>query len=155
MHIDVPKQTIQVCVCVDRAQRQEREVMLKLKEVVDRQRDELRAKVQQIATISKEVEAVRRHRHTRNAPCGLLHKTIAFLSHVRLTRSRSEGFREGRGLKNPTGVLDNLCEWKHGLDHSELSGMLELNFSLSVAEKKPSVLLTFSMTKFKKIKKKF
>lgn len=34
--------------------------MLKLKEVVDRQRDELRAKVQEIGTISKEVEAVRR-----------------------------------------------------------------------------------------------
>lgn len=54
-----------VCVCVrvrasaDRVQRQEREVMLKLKEVVDRQRDDLRAKVQQITTISKEVEAVR------------------------------------------------------------------------------------------------
>lgn len=50
-----------VCVCADRVQRQEREVMLKLKEVVDRQRDELRAKVQEITTISKEVEAVRRH----------------------------------------------------------------------------------------------
>ncbi|KAM9358914.1 RILP-like protein 1 [Symphorus nematophorus] len=42
----------------DRVQRQEREVMLKLKEVVDKQRDELRAKVQEIATISKEVEAL-------------------------------------------------------------------------------------------------
>lgn len=52
-----------VCACVDRTQRQEREVMLKLKEVVDRQRDELRAKVQQIGSISKEVEAVRR-RHS-------------------------------------------------------------------------------------------
>lgn len=39
--------------------------MLKLKEVVDRQRDELRAKVQEITTISKEVEAVRRHKHQR------------------------------------------------------------------------------------------
>ena len=54
-----------VCVCVcaracaDRVQRQEREVMLKLKEVVDRQRDELRAKVQQLTTVAKEVEAVR------------------------------------------------------------------------------------------------
>lgn len=48
-----------VCVCADRVQRQEREVMLKLKEVVDRQRDELRAKVQQLTTVSKEVEAVR------------------------------------------------------------------------------------------------
>lgn len=47
--------------CADRVQRQEREVMLKLKEVVDRQRDELRAKAQEITTISKEVEAVRRH----------------------------------------------------------------------------------------------
>ncbi|XP_007563144.1 RILP-like protein 1 [Poecilia latipinna] len=42
----------------DRAQRQEREVMLKLKGVVDKQRDELRAKVQEIATVSKEVEAL-------------------------------------------------------------------------------------------------
>ncbi|XP_022066453.1 RILP-like protein 1 [Acanthochromis polyacanthus] len=42
----------------DRVQRQEREVMLKLKEVVDKQRDELRAKVQEIATITKEVEAL-------------------------------------------------------------------------------------------------
>ncbi|CAN9511608.1 unnamed protein product [Ophioblennius macclurei] len=42
----------------DRVQRQEREVMLKLKDVVDKQRDELRAKVQQIGTISKEVEAL-------------------------------------------------------------------------------------------------
>lgn len=48
-----------MCVSADRVQRQEREVMLKLKEVVDRQRDDLRAKVQQITTISKEVEAVR------------------------------------------------------------------------------------------------
>ncbi|XP_051966137.1 RILP-like protein 1 [Xyrauchen texanus] len=42
----------------DQTQRQEREVMLKLKEVVDKQRDELRAKVQEISTMSKEVEAL-------------------------------------------------------------------------------------------------
>lgn len=42
----------------DRTQRQEREVMLKLKEVVDKQRDELRAKVQEISSMSNEVEAV-------------------------------------------------------------------------------------------------
>ncbi|KAM4743396.1 rab-interacting lysosomal protein [Anableps anableps] len=42
----------------DRTQKQEREVMLKLKGVVDKQRDELRAKVQEIATVSKEVEAL-------------------------------------------------------------------------------------------------
>ncbi|XP_008423824.1 RILP-like protein 1 [Poecilia reticulata] len=42
----------------DRTQRQEREVMLKLKGVVDKQRDELRAKVQEITTVSKEVEAL-------------------------------------------------------------------------------------------------
>lgn len=59
--------SVSVCVCVcmvDRVQRQEREVMLKLKQVVDKQRDELRAKVQETTTISKEVEAVRRQRHT-------------------------------------------------------------------------------------------
>ncbi|KAK2831562.1 hypothetical protein Q7C36_016648 [Tachysurus vachellii] len=42
----------------DHTQRQEREVMLKLKEVVDKQRDELRAKVQEISKMSKEVEAL-------------------------------------------------------------------------------------------------
>lgn len=42
----------------DRVQRQEREVMLKLKEVVDKQRDDLRAKTQEITTITKEVEAL-------------------------------------------------------------------------------------------------
>uniref|UniRef100_A0A673J0S1 RILP-like protein 2 n=1 Tax=Sinocyclocheilus rhinocerous TaxID=307959 RepID=A0A673J0S1_9TELE len=42
----------------DRTQRQEREVMLKLKEVVDKQRDELRAKGQEISSMSKEVEAL-------------------------------------------------------------------------------------------------
>lgn len=59
--VNITFQFTRVCVCVsaDRVQRQEREVMLKLKEVVDRQRDDLRAKVQQITTISKEVEAVR------------------------------------------------------------------------------------------------
>lgn len=42
----------------DQTQRQEREVMLKLKEVVDKQRDELRAKVQETSRMSKEVEAL-------------------------------------------------------------------------------------------------
>ncbi|XP_030599412.1 RILP-like protein 1 [Archocentrus centrarchus] len=42
----------------DRVQRQEREVMLKLKEVVDKQRDDLRAKSQEITTHTKEVEAL-------------------------------------------------------------------------------------------------
>lgn len=39
--------------------------MLKLKEVVDKQRDELRAKVQEISKMSKEVEAVWQPIHTR------------------------------------------------------------------------------------------
>ncbi|KPP75916.1 hypothetical protein Z043_104798 [Scleropages formosus] len=43
----------------DRAQRQEREVMLKLKAVVDKQRDEIRAKTLELSSLSKEVEAVR------------------------------------------------------------------------------------------------
>lgn len=42
----------------DRVHRQEHEVMLKLKEVVDKQRDDLRAKSQEITTITKEVEAL-------------------------------------------------------------------------------------------------
>ncbi|XP_066551683.1 RILP-like protein 1 [Amia ocellicauda] len=42
----------------DQAQRQERELMLKLKAVVDKQRDEIRAKVQEISSRTKEVEAL-------------------------------------------------------------------------------------------------
>ncbi|KAL4647172.1 RILP-like protein 1 isoform X1 [Arapaima gigas] len=42
----------------DRAQRQEREVMLKLKAIVDKQRDEIRAKSQELSNASKEVEAL-------------------------------------------------------------------------------------------------
>ncbi|KAI1893317.1 hypothetical protein AGOR_G00122480 [Albula goreensis] len=42
----------------DQVQRQEREVMLKLKEVVDKQRDEIRAKVLENSSLSKEVEAL-------------------------------------------------------------------------------------------------
>ncbi|XP_018603864.2 RILP-like protein 1 isoform X2 [Scleropages formosus] len=42
----------------DRAQRQEREVMLKLKAVVDKQRDEIRAKTLELSSLSKEVEAL-------------------------------------------------------------------------------------------------
>lgn len=38
--------------------------MRKLKEVVDKQRDELRAKVLEISTMSKEVEAVCQQTHT-------------------------------------------------------------------------------------------
>ncbi len=69
-----------MCVCVwvyaDRVQRQEREVMLKLKEVVDKQRDELRAKVQEITTISKEVEAVRRHSQKFKCSSAYAHRYI-------------------------------------------------------------------------------
>uniref|UniRef100_A0A3B5M118 RILP-like protein 2 n=1 Tax=Xiphophorus couchianus TaxID=32473 RepID=A0A3B5M118_9TELE len=53
-----PPLNIMCLLFLDRTQRQEREVMLKLKGVVDKQRDELRAKVQEIATVSKEVEAL-------------------------------------------------------------------------------------------------
>ena len=73
-----------VCVCVlDRAQRQEREVMLKLKSVVDKQRDELRAKVQEIATLSNEVEAVSTHTvNTRMYECTDPDKPIFALYHL-------------------------------------------------------------------------
>ncbi|XP_038829345.1 rab-interacting lysosomal protein-like [Salvelinus namaycush] len=61
LHLQTENQELQSCLRGNHAQevqRQEREVMLKLKEVVDKQRDELRAKVQQIASMSKEVEAL-------------------------------------------------------------------------------------------------
>lgn len=59
--------------------------MLKLKEVVDRQRDELRAKVQEIGTISKEVEAVRRHRQPEHHDSST--ESMVFISHVLLRKS--------------------------------------------------------------------
>lgn len=57
--------------------------MLKLKGVVDKQRDELRAKVQEISTISKEVEAVRRHKHKRMAILLLPMHSDTFTSKVK------------------------------------------------------------------------
>lgn len=57
--------TVFYLVSSDRTQRQEREVMLKLKDVVDKQRDELRAKVLEISKMSKEVEAVWQQTHTQ------------------------------------------------------------------------------------------
>lgn len=67
-----PPLNIMCLLFLDRTQRQEREVMLKLKGVVDKQRDELRAKVQEIATVSKEVEAVRKHRNSHACTIELL-----------------------------------------------------------------------------------
>ncbi|KAK6295886.1 hypothetical protein J4Q44_G00335990 [Coregonus suidteri] len=66
LHLQTENQELQSCLRgnhaqEDRVQRQEREVMLKLKVVVDKQRDELRAKVQQIASVTKEVEALQEH----------------------------------------------------------------------------------------------
>ena len=62
--------------------------MLKLKEVVDKQRDEIRAKALEISSVSKEVEAVRffslflplffRHTHTHT----LSHEHSHFLTYI-------------------------------------------------------------------------
>lgn len=42
----------------------ERQVMKKLKEVVDKQRDEIRAKDRELTLKNEDIEAVRRHTHS-------------------------------------------------------------------------------------------
>lgn len=56
------------CLVSDSTARKEREVMLRLKEVVDRQRDELRAQAHEIVCKSRDTEAVRA-RELRGVVC--------------------------------------------------------------------------------------
>lgn len=91
----------------DRAQRQEREVMLKLKEVVDRQRDELRAKVQEITTISKEVEALQEQLDRfMKMNAELRHKQNVLQAQLKSTVERKADMEAD--LKEKTKEIENL-----------------------------------------------
>lgn len=91
----------------DRVQRQEREVMLKLKAVVDKQRDELRAKVQEISTISKEVEALQEQLERFMKMNGeLRHKQNVMQAQLKSTVERKADMEAD--LKEKNKEIDNL-----------------------------------------------
>eukprot|EP00064_Thunnus_orientalis_P006168 superscaffoldBa00000629_g6184 len=91
----------------DRVQRQEREVMLKLKEVVDKQRDELRAKVQEISTISKEVEALQEQLDRfMKMNAELRHKQNVLQAQLKSTVERKADMEAD--LKEKTKEIENL-----------------------------------------------
>ncbi|CAK6974310.1 RILP-like protein 1 isoform X2 [Scomber scombrus] len=91
----------------DRVQRQEREVMLKLKEVVDKQRDELRAKVQEITTISKEVEALQEQLDRfMKMNAELRHKQNVMQAQLKSTVERKADMEAD--LKEKTKEIENL-----------------------------------------------
>lgn len=91
----------------DRVQRQEREVMLKLKAVVDKQRDELRAKVQEISTISKEVEALQEQlERFMKMNAELRHKQNVMQAQLKSTVERKADMEAD--LKEKTKEIENL-----------------------------------------------
>uniref|UniRef100_H3CCS3 Rab interacting lysosomal protein n=1 Tax=Tetraodon nigroviridis TaxID=99883 RepID=H3CCS3_TETNG len=90
----------------DRVQRQEREVMLKLKEVVDRQRDELRAKVQQLTTVSKEVEALQEQLERFMKMHGVRHKQDVLQAQLRSSVERKADMEAD--LKEKTKAIERL-----------------------------------------------
>nr|XP_020455833.1 rab-interacting lysosomal protein-like isoform X2 [Monopterus albus] len=91
----------------DRVQRQEREVMLKLKQVVDKQRDDLRAKVQEITTISKEVEALQEQLDRfMKMNAELRHKQNVLQAQLKSTVERKTDMEAD--LKEKTKEIENL-----------------------------------------------
>ncbi|XP_037328225.2 RILP-like protein 1 isoform X2 [Pungitius pungitius] len=91
----------------DRAQKQEREVMLKLKEVVDKQRDELRAKGQEITTISKEGEALQEQlERFMKMNAELRHKQNVLQAQLKSTVERKADMEAD--LKEKTKEIENL-----------------------------------------------
>ncbi|XP_078102406.1 RILP-like protein 1 isoform X2 [Sander vitreus] len=104
----------------DRVQRQEREVMLKLKEVVDKQRDELRAKVQEITTISKEAEALQEQlERFMKMNAELRHKQNVLQAQLKSTVERKADMEAD--LKEKSKEIENL---QTQLDKTNSNGSL-------------------------------
>uniref|UniRef100_A0A8C6WGM5 RILP-like protein 2 n=1 Tax=Neogobius melanostomus TaxID=47308 RepID=A0A8C6WGM5_9GOBI len=104
--------------------RQEREVMLKLKAVVDKQRDELRAKVQEISTISKEVEALQEQlERFMKMNAELRHKQNVMQAQLKSTVERKADMEAD--LKEKSKEIENLLA---ELNRTNNSG--EFSFSL-------------------------
>ncbi|XP_030296751.1 RILP-like protein 1 [Sparus aurata] len=119
----------------DRVQRQEREVMLKLKEVVDRQRDELRAKVQEISTISKEVEALQEQLDRfMKMNAELRHKQDILQAQLKSTVERKADMEAD--LKEKNKEIENL---QAQLDRTNSNGPASPSQSARVSTKKLAV----------------
>ncbi|XP_074535002.1 RILP-like protein 1 [Halichoeres trimaculatus] len=116
----------------DRVQRQEREVMLKLKEVVDKQRDELRAKVQEITTISKEVEALQEQlERFMKMNAELRHKQNVLQAQLKSTVERKADMEAD--LKEKSKEIENLLAQ---LDRTNSNHPLSLSHAARVSAKK-------------------
>ncbi|KAK5868578.1 hypothetical protein PBY51_009578 [Eleginops maclovinus] len=119
----------------DRVQRQEREVMLKLKEVVDKQRDELRAKVQEITTISKEVEAVQEQlERFMKMNAELRHKQNVLQAQLKSVVERKADMEAD--LKEKTKEIENLLTQ---LDRTNSNSPSSPNQTASVSKKQSTV----------------
>ncbi|XP_042269372.1 RILP-like protein 1 isoform X2 [Thunnus thynnus] len=119
----------------DRVQRQEREVMLKLKEVVDKQRDELRAKVQEISTISKEVEALQEQLDRfMKMNAELRHKQNVLQAQLKSTVERKADMEAD--LKEKTKEIENL---QAQLDRTNSNNPSCLSQTARESKKKSSV----------------
>ncbi|KAL3057298.1 hypothetical protein OYC64_007725 [Pagothenia borchgrevinki] len=119
----------------DRVQRQERDVMLKLKEVVDKQRDELRAKVQQITTISKEVEALQEQlERFMKMNEELRHKQNVLQTQLKSVVERKADMEAD--LKEKTKEIENL---QTQLDRTNSNGPSSRNQTASESKKQSTV----------------
>ncbi|XP_060902443.1 RILP-like protein 1 isoform X1 [Labrus mixtus] len=119
----------------DRVQRQEREVMLKLKEVVDKQRDELRAKVQEITTISKEVEALQEQlERFMKMNAELRHKQNVLQAQLKSTVERKADMEAD--LKEKSKEIENLLAQ---LDRTNSNNPSSLGQSARALTKKQTV----------------
>ncbi|XP_034081257.1 RILP-like protein 1 [Gymnodraco acuticeps] len=119
----------------DRVQRQEREVMLKLKEVVDKQRDELRAKVQEITTISKEVEALQEQlERFMKMNAELRHKQNVLQVQLKSVVERKADMEAD--LKEKTKEIENL---QTQLDITNSNGPSNRNQTASESKKQSTV----------------
>ncbi|KAI9538551.1 hypothetical protein NQZ68_012203 [Dissostichus eleginoides] len=119
----------------DRVQRQEREVMLKLKEVVDKQRDELRAKVQEITTISKEAEALQEQlERFMKMNAELRHKQNVLQAQLKSVVERKADMEAD--LKEKTKEIENL---QTQLDRTNSNGPSSRNQTASQSKKQSTV----------------
>lgn len=119
----------------DRVQRQEREVMLKMKEVVDKQRDELRAKVQEITTISKESEALQEQlERFMKMNAELRHKQNVLQVQLKSVMERKADMEAD--LKEKTKEIENL---QTQLDITNSNGPPNRNQTASESKKQSTV----------------
>ncbi|KAF3847782.1 hypothetical protein F7725_020810 [Dissostichus mawsoni] len=109
--------------------------MLKLKEVVDKQRDELRAKVQEITTISKEAEALQEQlERFMKMNAELRHKQNVLQAQLKSVVERKADMEAD--LKEKTKEIENL---QTQLDRTNSNGPSSRNQTASESKKQSTV----------------